>query len=140
MKAKDLIVLLRTMYLFAHNAHHLVARDTFFSDHEFFGDTYGTLQDDYDGVVERTIGLLGEKATGLDSLFSIITQEMTKTPSIEVVDNSDFFKYQLELEKRLCSMIKEIITTATPGTEQLIGEIANKSEIRQYKIQQRLKN
>ena len=35
--------------------------------------------------------------------------------------------------------MKYLVGSVSPGTEQLIGDIANKSEMRQYKLKQRLK-
>jgi len=44
------------------------------------------------------------------------------------------------MEEKLKDLIKQIIATGvSPGVEQLIGDIANKSEMRSYKIKQRMK-
>ena len=54
---KDLAILYRAAQLLAHEKHNLVAGRTFFEDHEFLGDLYGTYETAYDGIVERMIGL-----------------------------------------------------------------------------------
>jgi len=137
-----IILQLRGMQLFSHNAHNLMGRMTFFSDHEFFGDVYTELESDYDSVVERTIGLMGEQATGLNTLPEKLAQKLKKYPCFDVKDNEVFFQSLLSSEMELCKSIKEQLTKikgASPGVEQLLGEICNKSEMRQYKIKQRLK-
>ena len=49
------------------------------------------------------------------------------------------YEYQERLESRLRNLIKQIIDAGvSPGVEQLVGEIANKSEMRSYKIKRRL--
>jgi DNA-binding ferritin-like protein len=135
---KDLIIQLRTMQLFAHNAHNLMAHLVFFSDHAFFADTYSALEDDYDAVVERTLGVEGEKATPLNTILKEVAIKLSKLPCLGIKENSVFFKAQLKLEQELCTMIAGLYPTISAGTQQLIGEIANQSEIRQYKIKQRI--
>lgn len=135
-----LILQLRCMQLFTHNAHNLVSRVPFFQDHEFFGEVYPALENDYDSVIERTIGLMGEQATGLDSLPEKLAIKLKQYPSIGVKENSVFYQSLLSLELELCKIISEELTKkVSPGTEQLLGEICNQSEMRQYKIKQRLK-
>ena len=127
------------MYLFSHNAHHLVKSQSFFSDHEFFGEVYSQLATDYDDVAERIVGTLGEDALNLQTLMSSVIAKLSQAPSVSQKNNRVFFEYQLQQEQVLCNLIKQIEPTVSPGTQQLITEICNKSESRQYKIKQRLK-
>jgi DNA-binding ferritin-like protein len=125
------------MQLFAHSAHHLSKGQTFFEDHSFFGDTYSAVEDDFDSVAERMIGL-GEEEMDVLEITTHAIAILKDSPSTDS-SMEDFFNYQLKLEKHLCETIKKSISSVSPGTEQLIGEIANKSEVRQYKLKQRLK-
>lgn len=137
---KELAILLRAMQIYGHNTHNLVGRTPFFSDHEFFGSTYSELEGDYDSVVERIIGLYGEEAVGFPTLMDSVAAYIKTCPSVGVKENSVFFQHQLGLEQKLCAKISEVIAAGTtPGTEQTLGTICEKSEIRQYKIKQRLK-
>ena len=137
---KELLYLLRAMYLYSHNAHHLVKGSLFFGDHGFFGDVYDDLQDDYDSVAERIIGLYGEEAVALQPLLLSVSEKLKDAPSVGVPENKVFFEYQYKLDERLKDLIKQIIAAGvSPGVEQLIGEIANKAEMRCYKVKQRLK-
>ena len=136
---KELAILLRAMNLFAHSAHTLVARTPFHSDHEFFG-VYSELDDDYDAIVGRMIGLFGEEPAELGSIVAGAAQKLAGSPSIGVKENSIFYVKQLQFEKELCSLISKVIAAGvSPGTEQTLGTICEKSEIRQYKCQQRIK-
>ena len=47
---------LRYMQFTAHIGHNVLGGETFFQDHAFLGDLYGTYEDAYDAVVERMIG------------------------------------------------------------------------------------
>lgn len=137
---KELLYLLRGMYLFAHSAHHLVKGTPFHSDHGFFGDVYNDIEGDYDSVAERIIGLYGEDSLKLDVVIHNAASKIADAPSIGVPDNKVFYEYQYKLDERLKGLIKQIISTGvSPGVEQLIGEIANKAEMRCYKVKQRLK-
>lgn len=137
---QELIIHLRAMSLFAHNAHHHVARAVFFQDHEYFGDLYPALTADYDSVTERAINLYGEKIADLSGILLGVMNKLKGAPSVGVLHNIDFFKYQMQLEKELCSLIQRYINdNLSEGTRQLLGDIANKSESRQYLIGRRLK-
>lgn len=137
---KELLYLLRGMYLYAHSAHHLSKGISFFADHGFFGDVYNDIEGDYDDVAERIIGLYGEEHLKLQEVISGAMNKIIDAPSVGTKDNRVFFEYQYKLDERLKDLIKQIIDAGvTPGVEQLIGEIANKAEMRCYKVRQRLK-
>jgi hypothetical protein len=42
------------------------------------------------------------------------------------------------MEIELVALVAKYMSDSSAGTQQLIGEIANQSEIRQYKIKQRV--
>jgi DNA-binding ferritin-like protein len=137
---KPLLVQLRAMQLFAHSAHNLVAHVPFFQDHEFFGDAYSAHEKDYDDVAERNIGLYGEMDLALAPLLAAVSAKLQSAPSVGVKENSVFFQYQLQLEMELCKLVAQIIASGcSEGTKQLLGDICNASESRQYKIKQRIK-
>jgi DNA-binding ferritin-like protein len=137
---KELLYLLRAMNIYSQSAHHLVKGTPFHSDHAFFGDTYDALIGAYDSVAERIVGLYGEEPLKLDVVMSMAMNKIADAPSIGVMDNKVFYEYQERLESRLRDLVAKIIATGvSPGVEQLIGEIANQSEIRSYKIKQRMK-
>jgi DNA-binding ferritin-like protein len=137
---KELLYLLRAMNIYSQSAHHLVKGTPFHSDHAFFGDVYDALIDAYDSVAERIVSLYGEEPLKLDVVMSMAMSKIADAPSVGVMDNKVFYEYQERLESRLRDLVAKIIATGvSPGVEQLIGEIANQSEIRSYKIKQRMK-
>jgi DNA-binding ferritin-like protein len=137
---RDILVHLRAMHLFAQNAHHLVARGPFFSDHAFFGETYEAMSDAYDSVAERIIGLMGEEALKPQTIPLEANEKIKMAPSTGVKENKVFYQFQLMMEQELCKKIAMTISAGvSPGTEQLLGNIADVSEVRQYKIKQRIK-
>lgn len=137
---KELLVLLRAMQIYTQNAHHLVKGVVFHQDHEFFGEVYEAVGDDFDDVAERIIGLFGEEPLELGELMQGVMMKLQGAPSVGVKENKVFYQHLLGMEKQLCHLV-DMICQAKPsyGTEQLVTEICNKSEMRQYKIKQRLK-
>ena len=137
---RDVLVHLRAMHLFAQNAHHLVAHGPFHSDHAFFGETYEAMSDAYDSVAERIIGLMGEEALKPQTLLLEANEKIKMAPSTGVKENKVFYQYQQMMKQELCKKIATVIAAGvSPGTEQLLGNLCDNSEIRQYKIKQRIK-
>lgn len=131
----NLLSILRYLQLYAHNAHNLLGGPTFFQDHEFLAELYATYESEYDAVVERTIGMKG--VIDLISIQKQAVDQLVKTG--QCTNFQDCFRDILKWEQTLCKAIEKIVPQSTQGTAQLIGEIANKSEIRQFKLKQRLK-
>ena len=130
MKFNDLLMgligHLRAMQLFYHEKHHTAEGASFFADHEAFGGFYGEVESDFDSVVERAMGL-----GFVDAAF--VRNHMSAIHAVLQLDDA------VEMEKQLCELCELIIECeeCTEGTEQAIGEIANKSEVRQYKLARR---
>lgn len=133
------IIHLRAMQMYAHHAHNLCARVVFFQDHDAFGAFYSEYEGDYDDVVERQIGLAGDGGLELSAILSGVAQKLSGKPTVGVKENAIYFATLLTMEQELCSTIKPLLPSVSEGTRQLLGEICNKSEKRQYKIKQRLK-
>lgn len=138
----ELLACLRALQLFTHHAHNLCGRVAFFSDHEFFGSSYGELEGDYDSLIERIIGTKGEvPELELKALLSMVGSKLIDAPSVGQKENKIFFQYQLKHEQIICKYIEQLCKTGglSQGQVQLLGDIAQRSEIRQYKIKQRCK-
>ena len=61
-------------------------------------------------------------------------------PSTGVKENKVFYQFQLMMEQELCKKISMAIAAGvSPGTEQMLGDLCDKSEVRQYKIKQRIR-
>ncbi len=125
-----LIAYLRLMQLYAHIAHNVLGGKTFFQDHEFLAEIYQAYEGHYDAVVERLIGL--GKKIDLVKVHTEVCKSLEEPKSYD-----ECFKYLLEAEQELCQMI-ESEKGLSEGTRQLLGDIASLSEVRQYKLKQRL--
>lgn len=139
---KDLAILLRSINLYAHSAHNLCARIPFFQDHEFFNEIYTGADSAYDDVVERLVGTIGEESVpSLKEQLQAISQILEQLPEKNVKENSVYFQILLEKNKMVCSKIEELCASGSlsQGTIQMLGNIADKFEVIQYKIKQRLK-
>ena len=130
---KDLIVTLRASQFVAHNAHNLAKGATFFEDHEFFGEAYAAYESAYDSVVERSIGL------GMDIDLNEATQKAAKElDEYPVVTVGLCYQHLLESEKEICNQISMLTPGSSIGTQNLLAQLADDSEVRQYKIQRKL--
>lgn len=132
--------LLRAGQFYAHHAHNNVKGNEFFPDHEFFGELYPAYESAYDGCVERYIGLLGKSVDTLQISNDAI-ELLTDLPKDSGDCNKGFYTGVYHIEKALCSYIESCVKAAqmSEGTRQMLGNLADMSEVRQYKIKQRLK-
>lgn len=137
----ELLIILRAGQLFSHSSHNLVARVPFFSDHEFFGEVYSELEGDYDSIAERMIGLGRENELQLNSIIDSVNKKLMGAPSVGVKENKVYFDFQLRIEMEIYRIGDAICKdpSTTEGTRNLIADILDRSEKRQYKIKQRLK-
>ncbi len=132
----DLAAYLRFMQFYAHICHNLTSGPTFYQDHAAFGGLYEDYETAYDGVVERCIGL------GLTINLFVITEKAGKLLAKKSDGASDpkaMFKSLLECEQKLCSHIDTLLGSSTEGTRQFLGNLCDESEVRRYRIGQRLK-
>jgi DNA-binding ferritin-like protein len=127
-------IILRALQLYAHNAHNLAKGKTFLQDHEFLGELYPAYESEYDSLIERMIGL-GEEP----DLNDITTQAATAAAANGFSDNETAFGVLLVTEKELCASIDKEMEGASNGTQNLLQTIADNSEMRQYKLNRRLK-
>lgn len=132
----DLATYLRFMQFYSHICHNVTSGATFFEDHEFFATLYGDYEGIYDGVVERCIGL----GISID-LFDAHQKAMKLLDAVKYTKAvaTDMFKQVLDQEQKLCDHIKTLIPSQSEGTRQFLGDICDKSEVRQYKLKQRIK-
>jgi len=137
----ELLIHVRAMQISTHAAHQLCSRVAFHQDHEFFGEAYAAHEDAFDGIAERIIGLFGEDSLNLQSIMQQVLAKLAQAPSVGVKENAVFYQYLLAQEQAFCQMIDNYIKSkpCSEGVKQLLGDEANKSEMRQYKIKQRLK-
>jgi len=134
----DLAILLKTANLYAHSAHNLTCGPSFFADHKQLAKFYEDYIEAYDSIIERIIGLYGRDNA---NIIEVTVQAVDKFKVLPLmVPTEDRFKTLLEIEKEIYSLIAQLEKhpEITCGTNQLITEIANQSEIRQYLIKQRL--
>lgn len=131
-----LAVQLRYMQFYAHMAHNVTCGPTFYQDHKAFGSLYEDYQDAYDAVIERFIGL-----GGTPFIFPITknaVDELSKHQDDEKPEQ--FFKNLSECETKLRSCIDDCLTEKqSEGTKNFLQGLADESEQRTYKLNQRIK-
>lgn len=139
MALEKLAIALRALQLYGQHAHNNCRGKSFLPDHEMFASSYEAAAAAYDSVVERIIGSTGKSVDTLTLSTEAI--KLTTSCSREAGEcNVEFFKGVLRLEITICAYVDKLcISEQLPeGTKQLIGDIADKSMSRQYKLKQRL--
>jgi DNA-binding ferritin-like protein len=133
---KKLATKLREAQIFAHAAHNLIHGASFFADHEFLGEAYEAYTKAYDETIERIIGL-GDEINPIQ-ITADAAEEATKY-SVTRMDSYDMFSWLLNVEKEICELVHETIEGGVShGTSNLLEGFADHSEVRQYKIKQRI--
>ena len=134
---RQLVILLKAMQLYYHQSHNIVAGPQFFADHEMLGDLYNQTETWYDDVVERYIGM--DNTVAKVDLVEVLEEVVVILKEYPMNAEAELLLSQgLEMEKSLCEMIESLCPNVSEGTRQLIGSIADQSEVRQYKLQRRL--
>lgn len=140
---KDLLIklaiTLRTAQLCSHFYHNIAGRVAFFADHDALSSFYNEYEDSYDNIAERLIGLYGVDALQLHQIMSGVMEKLSKIPP-SYKDNGEMFSLLLMFENEITTLSKAICYSqeVTEGTKQLVGDIADKSEVRVYKIKRRI--
>lgn len=131
---KKLAEIFRASQFYAHIAHNVASGSSFFSDHDYLGELYSAYESAYDDVVERMIGL------GQNPDLTEITMNAAKYIKGHTHDSTEqCFAYLLSMEQEICDEISSLVKDASDGTQNMLQDMADKSEMRQYKLGQRLK-
>lgn len=135
---KDCISMSRMMNLFYHHLHNVAKGVAFEGDHEMMVDFYEAMDDAYDSLIERHIGLGG--SMGKSDILKIVDDAHEV---MEEIPESDTFQTQLQhavvLESNFRRLLEEANAGASLGTQNLLQDLCDQSEVRSYKLQQRLK-
>lgn len=130
----ELATVLRAAQFYAHAAHNLTSGFTFHEDHEYFGELYGAYESAYDGVIERMIGF------GTEPDINAITLAAAKDIQNYKHDTPEHcYEELMDYEKQICDLVVKFNGEASLGTQNFLQGLADDSEMRQYKIGQRLK-
>ena len=125
----------RTAQFYAHMAHNTTYGKTFYQDHEAFGDLYEAYESAYDGLVERMIGL------GQEVNIPEITKDAADALAAgKAGDCETLFRVLVAAEKEIRGLIDQLIEGQSQGTTNFLQGLADESEQRSYKLQQRVKN
>lgn len=132
---KDLAILLRALQLLAHLNHNVVIGQTFFADHAMLSELYTAYETAYDSVVERMIGtsVLDPKQL-LDIQQSAVDVVKSATLSTDATAIFKALSHGEDELQRYCEAVK-----GSAGTLNLVQQLADDSEVRNYKLKQRLK-
>lgn len=140
-KLLDLAIQVRAMQLFYHSCHNLVGRSVFFSDHDAFAGFYEAMDGTYDSIIERGIGLYGPEIADLTTILKGVYGKIKGLPCAQAKENKEFFEASLQLENELNQKLNSCIVAEgmSEGTKNLLADIADKCEVRIYKLKQRIK-
>jgi len=132
------IIYSRVLHLFYHYCHLLTYGETFVGDHSLFGGFYEEMSDHYDRLSEYLIATLGNEAFETQKINMLVAEELQRF-KIEKISTISMLAGALILEKEFYTSLQELDSVATIGLKNMIGDLAEKSDSRQYKILQRKK-
>jgi len=116
---------LRAMQLDYHECHHLASGPCFAADHDMFSEFYTEVEGDFDSFVERCVGAGFKKVACAYEQNDVVC----KVLGLEALTAEDELRQLIDLAVKVPEM--------TLGFEQLLGDIAQRSEVRSYKLGRR---
>lgn len=132
----------RALHLYTHSAHVSVSGKTFKQDHEFLGEIYTAASETVDTLFERAIGN-GGNGPGQVLAHMKVAAEIIRDHCCDTccgVGADSIFSRTLELIKEFLEMIEHVRESCelSPGTDNLLCDIADEYEVISYKLSQRL--
>lgn len=127
-----LATILGAAKLVAHRLHNTVRGSDFFADHAFLGETYDAYDDTYDAVVERAIG------TGEPIDLAQVNTNAAAMAAATTADPDLWYVALLGLEVQIRTEIDVLGPRVSTGTANLLAQLADDSEVRTYKLNQRV--
>lgn len=131
------IIRARILNLFYHHAHNVTVGPAFFQDHDFFAAAYGELELDYDKLAEYFIALNG-RAKFVTKTINEVVEEQLSAYAVETMYASDMYMVALDLERKFQQDLELCLKKAPIGLQNAIGAMSELSDVRIYKMQQRL--
>jgi DNA-binding ferritin-like protein len=132
----DVALAFRSAQFIAHNSHNLIKGVTFLEDHEFLGELYQAYEQGYDKCIERIVAFTGNAdVIGITSKACAISAQFNPAGKT----SNEIFSFMLDLEKSICAAIKTAVPGCSDGTQNLLQDLAEKSELRIYPISQKIR-
>ena len=132
---EDLAIILRAAQLAAHARHHTVKGPSFFEDHEFLGELYGTYEGLYDDTIEKMIGLKQpvDMAKIIRGAANLSVSMLQRYPNVD-----RWFDMVLTIEESIRTEVTAVLEAgASNGVQNFLQGIADASEKRTYLVRQR---
>ena len=128
----------RVMNLYYHHLHNVASGVAFEGDHEMMLEFYEAMDDAYDSLIERHMGL-GGSMSKVDFLKIIDNAEEVLEQMPESEDYQAHLAHAQSLESDFRKLLEEASMSASGGTKNLLEGLMDASEVRSYKLNQRLK-
>lgn len=128
----------RSMQLYYHYCHTLAYGCAFHSDHSFFGSSYAELEDDYDTLAEYFVSLFGNTKFKTAKVSELISEQLEEI-QVESMDCEAMYNKALELEAQYQKYLVGVNKQGSIGLQNTVQGVATKSDVRTYKMQQRVK-
>lgn len=133
---QTLAAIYRFLQLLAHSGHHMARGCCFLHDHPFLGDLYKAYDAAFDLLCERMVGCGDIKdAKARLALDAKAAGYLAKADTEELDEAEDYYNLLLEMEKEICTKIAALSKDKlSQGTMNLLAQLADESEQRQYKL------
>lgn len=135
----------RAMIAWFHAAHHVTKGTGFAGDHvNLYGRIYTELEEDFDGIVEKGLGLSGDETLADPiSILSNAANQLARYPQPVNQDAEDIAFFALDISKAYVDFLAQTYNqfdssgSLSIGLDDMIMGLANKYETYVYLLQQR---
>jgi len=129
------VIRLRVTQLYYHYCHNLTHGPMFFSYHELFGEFYPEVEVDYDKIIEYAVAVLGIESIDTETINTLVAEELNEY-KIEQMSPEEMIENSLKVEQDLYSDLNSLFQGSIIGLQNSLGGIAERSDVRQYKLKQ----
>lgn len=127
----------RAMQLYYHYCHNLVQGTAFHADHSFFESTYKTLDSNYDQLVEYFIALFSNKKFKSAEISELVHEELEGL-EVEKMTAEKMYESAIKMEIDFQKYLSAVNEKGSIGLQNTVQGIATQSDVRLYKIRQRI--
>jgi len=127
----------RATQIYYHHCHNLVAGEAFHSDHAFFAEAYQAFEGYYDSLVEYFIALFSNKKFKTNQVNKLVMEELEGI-KVEEMCCCDMYETAVKMELDFQKYIEAVNKVGRLGLQNAVQGMATESDVRLYKIRQRL--
>ena len=131
---QDLLAFNRFLAFHYQTCHWLASGQSAYAEHLLFEKIYKAVNEDTDGIAERSLGISEDSAVDLKICLSKMQEHL------EDLEGEDFYSISLKLEEQMLDLLKQMdaVEDITIGTRDFINGLASEHEQNVYLLKLQL--